>query len=175
MGNHCFGSTFTARNAASSFASEIIRLHGHPKVILTDHDPKLMGSLLEEIHWLQGKTPSMSTAYHLQMDGQSEALNKGGEQYFRCFMGDDHMSGHLYLGLSIGTIEFTRKLPRCPFQALYGREPPTIVQYVMSTSAIELVGLYMLQRNTVMDLLKHNLVKAHQRMKEFASKRRHLT
>lgn len=31
----------------------------------------------------------------------------------------------------------------------------------------------MLQRNAMMDLLKHNLVKAHHRMKEFANKMRH--
>lgn len=73
---------------ASSFASEIIRLHGHPKVIVTDCDPKLMDSLLEKIHRFQRKPLSMSTAYHLQMDGQSEALSKCCEQYFRCFMGD---------------------------------------------------------------------------------------
>lgn len=59
------------------------------------------------------------------------------------------------------------------FQALYAREPPTIVRYVMSSSAFELVELYMLQRNAVMDLLKHNLIKAHQRMREFANKRQH--
>lgn len=145
-----------------------------PRSFSQTHDPKLMASLLEEIHQPRGKTLSMSSAWHLQMDGQSEALSKYSEQYFCCFMGDGHMSVHLYLGPSIGTIQCTRKFPRWPFQALYGREPPTIVRYVMSSSAIELVGLYMLQCNTVMDLLKHNLVKAYQRMKEFASKRWHL-
>ncbi|WMV46351.1 hypothetical protein MTR67_039736 [Solanum verrucosum] len=53
------------------------KLHGHPEVIVTYCDPKLMDSLLEKIHRFQRKPLSMSTAYHLQMDGQSEALNVG--------------------------------------------------------------------------------------------------
>lgn len=45
------------------------------------------------------------------------------------------------------------------FQALYGREPPIIARYVLGTSSKELVECYMIQREEVMDLLKHNLIK----------------
>ncbi|PHU07571.1 hypothetical protein BC332_24060 [Capsicum chinense] len=59
-------------------ASEIIRLHGHPQVIVTAI-PNLW-THLEEFHRLQGKIPSMITAYHVQMDGQSEALSPNGRK-----------------------------------------------------------------------------------------------
>lgn len=98
---------------ASSFASEIIRLHGHPEVIITDHNLKLMDSLLEGIHRLQGKTLSMSTAYHLQMGMVSLKLSISVvSSIFGVSWVIAHMNGHLCLGPSIGTIQHTRKLPR---------------------------------------------------------------
>lgn len=59
-----------------------------------------------------------------------------------------------------------------PFQALYGREPPTLVQYALGSSSNELIEQYMLQRDEVMDLLKHNLAKSQQKMKDFADEKR---
>lgn len=69
---------------AAVFASEIIRLHGHPKIIVTDRDPRFMNSFWKELHRLQGTTLSMSNAYHPYTDGQLEALNKCIEQNL-CF------------------------------------------------------------------------------------------
>ncbi|OIT00480.1 hypothetical protein A4A49_59969, partial [Nicotiana attenuata] len=53
-----------------------------------------------------------------------------------------------------------------PFQALYGREPPTMACYVLGSNSNVLV------EHEVIDLFKHNLSKAHQRMKEYADKKR---
>lgn len=59
-----------------------------------------------------------------------------------------------------------------PFQALYGREPPTLLRYALGSNSNELIEQFMLQRDEVVDLLKHNLTKAQQKMKEFADKKR---
>lgn len=74
-------STFTTQTVAAVFVAEIIRLYGHPKVIITDRGPRFMNSFWKEIHRLQGTTLSMSTPYHPQTDGQSKALKKCIEQY----------------------------------------------------------------------------------------------
>lgn len=49
------------------------------------------------------------------------------------------------------------------------------MRYVLGSSSNALVEQYMLQRDEIMDLLKHNLHKAQQSMKDFADrKRRHV-
>ncbi|XP_059306872.1 uncharacterized protein LOC132058356 [Lycium ferocissimum] len=57
-----------------------------------------------------------------------------------------------------------------PIQAFYGHEPLTIARYIMGSIASELVESYLLQRDEVLQLLKHNLTKAQTRMKTFAHK-----
>lgn len=59
-----------------------------------------------------------------------------------------------------------------PFQTLYGREPPTVARYILGSAASELVESYLLQRDEVLHILKHNLLKAQNRMKLFADKSR---
>ncbi|PHT71814.1 hypothetical protein T459_22599 [Capsicum annuum] len=59
-----------------------------------------------------------------------------------------------------------------PFQALYGREPPTIARYILGSTASELVDSYLLQRDEVLKVLKNNLLKAQNRMKLLADKSR---
>ncbi|PHT61120.1 hypothetical protein T459_35027 [Capsicum annuum] len=59
-----------------------------------------------------------------------------------------------------------------PFQALYGREPPNIARYILGSASDDLVEQYMLRRDEVLDLLKLNLSKAQDRMKEYADKGR---
>lgn len=44
-----------------------------------------------------------------------------------------------------------------PFQALYGREPPGMVQYVLGGSSDDLVEKYMTRRDEVLGILKLNL------------------
>lgn len=68
--------------------TQIIRIHGPPRSIIIDRDPRFLHSLWEDINRLLGSSLTMSTAYHPQMDGQFEALNKCVDQYSRCFVVD---------------------------------------------------------------------------------------
>lgn len=81
-------STFTTHYVALAFVANIIELHGPPRVIVTDREPRFIHSIWQEINWLQGTTLAMSTTYHPQTDGQSEALNKCIEHYMRCFISE---------------------------------------------------------------------------------------
>lgn len=130
-------STFTAQTMAVIFVAEIIRLHGPPKVIVIDRDPRFMNSFWKEIHRLQGTTLSMSTAYHPQTDGQSEALNKCVEQYLHCFVMDipHEWSPLLPWAEYWYNIAYQTSARMTPFQALYGCEPPTLVRYALGSSS----------------------------------------
>ena len=78
----------TSESVAAAFVSEIIKLHGIPSSIVTDRDPKFMNNFWQEVQRLRGTEMATSTPYHLQTDGQTEALNKCLEMYLRCFVAD---------------------------------------------------------------------------------------
>lgn len=61
--------TFTAQSMAEAFVVHIIKLHGPPRIIVTDHDPRFLHDFWQEIHRLQGTILAMSTVYHPQTDG----------------------------------------------------------------------------------------------------------
>ena len=51
------------------FLREIVRLHGLPKRIITDRDVRFTATFWQELMKVLGVKHSMSTAFHLQMDG----------------------------------------------------------------------------------------------------------
>ena len=69
-------STFSTHTVEEAFVVGVIRLHGPPRTVVTDREPKFLHSFWQEINRLQGSTLAMSTAYHPQSDGKSKALNK---------------------------------------------------------------------------------------------------
>ncbi|WMV23990.1 hypothetical protein MTR67_017375 [Solanum verrucosum] len=163
-------STFTTNTVAEGFVTQIICFHGPPCSIFTERDRRFLHSFWQEINRLQGTSFAMSTVYHSQTDGQSEALNKCVEKYLRCFVVDV-------------PIEWVAMLPQAeywyntsyqssagmtPFQALCGREPPIVAHYILRSTSSYLVEAYLVQRDEVLTLLKQNLSKAQVLMKKFA-------
>ncbi|KAE8668032.1 hypothetical protein F3Y22_tig00112349pilonHSYRG00099 [Hibiscus syriacus] len=59
-----------------------------------------------------------------------------------------------------------------PFQALYGREPPTIVHYLEESSTNAQVNRDLQERDALLRVLKHNLSQAQGHMKTQADKHR---
>lgn len=114
----------------------------------------------------------MSTAHHSQTDGQSEALNKCVEQYLRCYVAEVPSLWVTMLPWAEFwyNTSYQTSAGMTPFQALYGREPPTIARYILGSTTSELVESYLLQRDEVLQILKNNLFKAQNRMKTLADK-----
>ena len=61
------------------------KLQSIPKTIVSDRDKTFTNTFWSHHFKLQGATLAMSSAYHPQMDAQSEALNKCVEMHLRCF------------------------------------------------------------------------------------------
>ena len=69
-------STYTLDRLAQLYIQEIVRLHGIPKSIISDRDPRFTSNFWRSLQEALGTRLSFSTAYHPQTDGQTERVNQ---------------------------------------------------------------------------------------------------
>ncbi|KAF0916006.1 hypothetical protein E2562_000636 [Oryza meyeriana var. granulata] len=67
---------YTAESVAHSFFADIVCLHGVPQSIVSDRDPVFTSAFWQELMRLTGTKLYMSSAFHPQTDGQTEAANR---------------------------------------------------------------------------------------------------
>lgn len=65
------------------------KLHGLPRSIVRDRDPIFVSRSWQILFHLQGTSFNLSSAYHPQTDGHTEAMNKSVEMYLRCLCMDN--------------------------------------------------------------------------------------
>lgn len=65
----------------------IVRLHGPPKEIISDHDRIFTSTVYQQIFKALRVTLKFSTTYHPQTDGQTERVNQCLEAYLRSMVG----------------------------------------------------------------------------------------
>jgi hypothetical protein len=65
--------TYQAPDLVRVFISETVRLHGMPKRIITDRGSVLTGQFWTSFQEALGTQLNVSTAYHLEIDGQTRA------------------------------------------------------------------------------------------------------
>ena len=66
------GNDTDAESVARVFFTHFVQIHGLPKRIILDWDPQFVGNVWTELIATMGTSLLFSTAYHLQMDGQSK-------------------------------------------------------------------------------------------------------
>ncbi|XP_058757342.1 uncharacterized protein LOC131630580 [Vicia villosa] len=167
-------SKFSAIDLARRFSVEICRLHGIPKTIVSDKDPIFLSTFWKELFRVQGTTLKYSTAYHPETDGQTEVLNRCLETYLRCFTSDNPRQWFKYLHLAEFWHNscFHSAIKMTPFEALYGRPPPAIKDYVKGFSTVPLLDSTLHQRQTILNTLKINLNRSQKIMQDQANKKR---
>ena len=80
--------TYKAANIADIFLKHIFRLHGVPKVIISDRDPKFTGNFWKSLFKGLNTTLNFSTSFHPQIDGQTERVNQVLEDLLRMYVKD---------------------------------------------------------------------------------------
>ncbi|KAF0923711.1 hypothetical protein E2562_006683 [Oryza meyeriana var. granulata] len=68
---------YTAETVAQAFFADIVRLHGIPQSMVSDRDPVFTSAFWRELMRLMGTKLHMTSAFHPQSDGQTEAANRG--------------------------------------------------------------------------------------------------
>lgn len=112
----------------------------------------------------------MSTAYHPKTDGQTEVLNRTLEQYLQCFVHDTPTRWFAYLSLAkwCHNTSIHSATGITPFEATYGKVPPSIPHYVLGSSNVEAVDHLLSTRQDLWTSLKARLLKTQHAMKNQA-------
>jgi hypothetical protein len=66
---------YTASKVAEIFVDNIYKLHGMPKVLVSDRDPVFTSQFCQAVFCTTGTDLRLSTAYHPETYGQMERVN----------------------------------------------------------------------------------------------------
>ena len=73
----------SAEGLARLFRDTVWKLHRLPESIISDRGPQFTAGLMQELNKMLGIESKLLIAFHLQIDGQTEKVNQGLEQYLR--------------------------------------------------------------------------------------------
>jgi len=80
--------TVIAEGAARLFLHHVWKLHSLPKRVVSDRRPQFVASFTKELYRLLGIQLFSSTAWHPQMDGQTERINQELDQFLHLFINE---------------------------------------------------------------------------------------
>jgi hypothetical protein len=165
---------FTALTVAKVFMTTVFRLHGMPDSIVSDRDRIFTSSLWKELFRLSGTQLHMSSSYHPQTNGQTEHVNQCVETYLRCFVQSCPSKWSSWLPTAEYWYNccFHTSLGRSPFEVLYGHSPRHFGLSVDDSVNHADLNLWLSQRELMIRSVWHHLLRAQQRMKNQADKRR---
>jgi hypothetical protein len=158
---------YTAESVAHAFFAEVVRLHGVPQSIVSDRDPVFTSAFWTELMALTGTKLFMSSAFHPQTDGQSEAANRVIAMYLRCFTGDRPRQWLRWLPWAEYTYNtaYQSSLRETPFRVVYGRDPPSIRSYEPGDARVPAVAQEMEDRKAFLDDVRFRLHQAQESQK----------
>ena len=74
-----------AEELARLFRDNAWKLYGLPESVISDRGPQFVAGIMRELNKILGIESKLSTAFHPQIDGQTERVNQELEQYLRMF------------------------------------------------------------------------------------------
>lgn len=165
---------FSAISVAQIYLDQVYKLHGSPKSIISDRDKVFISKFWTEFMKLLGVQLKLSIAYHPQTDGQSEVLNRCLESYLRCICHDLPQEWLKWLPLAEFWYNstFHSVIQKTPYEVLYSQPPPVHRPYITVSTIVEAVDRSFKLREQAIVVLKFNLQRAQNRMKQLADRKR---
>jgi hypothetical protein len=90
---------FKANKVATAFMEKTQKLHGSPKIIVSDKDPIFTGHFWTKLFSCFGTQLADSSAYNPQYDGKIEIMNKCMKGYLHFFVFDKQTQWFKWLPL----------------------------------------------------------------------------
>ena len=115
----------TAEGLARLFRDNVWKLQGLPESVISDRRPQFAAGMTKELNKILGIETKLSTAYHLEIDRQTERTNQELEQYLKMYV--NYRQNNWAKWLATAEFAFNNKVhtvtKMSPFQVNYGREP----------------------------------------------------
>jgi hypothetical protein len=156
------GHPYTAESVAQAFFANIVRLHGVSQSMVSDRDTVFTSMFWRELMRLMGTKLHMSSAFHPQSDGQTEATNRVIIMYLRCFTGDRPRQWLRWLPWAeyVYNTAYQSSLRETPFRVVYGRGPPSIHSYEPGETRVDAVARNMEERKAFFADVRYRLEQA---------------
>ena len=169
-------SNVTAEKVAELFVAQVFRLHGMPKNIVSDRDPKFTSKFWETLFEKLQTKLSMSSASHPETDGQTERMNRTLEQVLRCYANYKQTDWDSLLPLvefAINNAE-SSSTGVSPFFANYGLHPLLPIDLIAERPrAVRGEPEKLIEKiRSTLQLVKDNLIAAQDAQAEFANNHR---
>ena len=158
----------SAPELAQIFLDNVVRLHGFPRSIVSDRDPRFLSHFWRELFSLTDTTLRFLTANHPQTDGQTERTNRTLEQYLRIHARHNPASWAKYLTTAeIAYNNLTHSATgMSPFYLVYQRHANFPLDFACADleSKNAAVEALVNTRQKTLALARDNLVKARENM-----------
>ncbi len=117
----------TAEETTHLFIDNCYRLHGVPKVIVSDRDPRFVGNFWQSFMRKLNTKLNMSTARHPQTDGLTERVNETMQILLRCYTTESRFDwvSHLPMVEFYYNCSINESSKHSPFEISYGFQPAT--------------------------------------------------
>ncbi|GKB08409.1 putative reverse transcriptase domain-containing protein, partial [Tanacetum coccineum] len=134
---------------ARMYLKEVVTNHGIPISIICDRDPRFASNFWRSLQKALGTSLDISTAYHLQTDGQSERTIQTLEDMLRACIIDfgNGWVKHLPLVEFSYNNSYHASIKAAPFEALYGRKCRSPVCWA-EVGQVQLTGPELVQETT---------------------------
>ena len=162
------------KEIANIFRREVWRLHGLPNSVVSDRDSRFPSKFWLCVMELLDVDVRMSTAFHLQTDGQTERVNQILEQYLRsyCSYQQDDWAELLSLAEHAYNSAVSESTKVSPFEANYGFSPRTNWLETKKPKQVNTAGSELYEGWTlVWQEMRENLEKAQARQQKWYDKK----
>ncbi|EAL60307.1 hypothetical protein DDB_G0294358 [Dictyostelium discoideum AX4] len=147
--------TIDAQHTAQLLLNHVFRLHGYPRTIVSDRDPRFLSEIWERWTKTMDSKLKMTVAHRAQADGQTERMNR---EIIRILTKASTEYGEICSDI-IPLIEFamnssmSKSTKMSPFQIVYGFNPPTPVNHFnsLTKTRIPMSNIKKIVRDNILD------------------------